>query len=196
MKKLIEKIKDTLSIFSSSKGFTLLELLVVVLIIGILAAIALPQYKMAVTKSKVASILPIMRRWKDALAEYKLQHGTYCKVGIEVCSDWPSASDLGVNWPSSWKNGNESCSEDANACSDGYWNCEGGLQDDGSVECYVYGNSIFRIIMTQPDSYDVCGGNQDKIICEPISPEVDNICIKLGKPAGENEAGICTQIGG
>ena len=59
------------------KGFTLIEMLVVVLIIGILAGIALPQYQMAVTKAKVASILPLMRRWKDAMYEYKLQHGSY-----------------------------------------------------------------------------------------------------------------------
>ncbi len=68
---------------TNKKAFTLIELLVVVLIIGILAAVALPQYTAAVEKSRAAEALLTAKTITDAQNRYFLENNTYA-------SEWDS----------------------------------------------------------------------------------------------------------
>ena len=60
---------------SNKRGFTLIELLVAVLIIGILAAVALPQYQKAIMKSRLAQWDVMFNTAQKAIDAYLLENG-------------------------------------------------------------------------------------------------------------------------
>src|SRR5579864_7370943 len=59
------------------KGFTLIELMIVVAIIGILAAIAIPAYQNYTIRAQVTEGLNLADGWKTAVAEYYANNGTW-----------------------------------------------------------------------------------------------------------------------
>jgi type IV pilus assembly protein PilA len=77
------------------KGFTLIELMIVVAIIGILAAIAIPAYQNYTIRAQVTEGLSLADGWKTGIAEYYAQNGAFptgCSAagsvagGLMVCA--------------------------------------------------------------------------------------------------------------
>ena len=76
----------------NKNGFTLVELLVVVLIIGVLAAMALPQYQKAAEKAKAMQAITLLKAIYDAQTRYFLANNTYAdkfdELDVTIPANW------------------------------------------------------------------------------------------------------------
>ncbi len=61
----------------TKKGFTLIELMIVVAVIGVLAAVALPQYQKYIGKSEAASALATLSGLRTNIEAYTLEQGSF-----------------------------------------------------------------------------------------------------------------------
>jgi len=84
-------------------GFTLIELLVVVLIIGILAAVAVPQYQKAVEKSKSAQALVMLKNVYQAAKAYELANGSWPTSWDVLAVEIPWTGHTAAMSPAYWK---------------------------------------------------------------------------------------------
>ncbi|MEE8417578.1 MAG: prepilin-type N-terminal cleavage/methylation domain-containing protein [candidate division Zixibacteria bacterium] len=82
----------------NSKGFTLIELMIVVVIIGILAALAIPRFMRSTTKSKQSEAKQLLKQIYTMQRAYRQEFNAYCLSGVTASATAQTAyARLGVD---------------------------------------------------------------------------------------------------
>ncbi|WP_432634113.1 type IV pilin protein [Candidatus Avelusimicrobium sp.] len=100
---------------TATAGFTLIELLVVVLIIGILAAVAVPQYEKVVEKTRAMEAVGLVRSVRHAQELYYMQNSRYASSLDSLTLSFPQSLAKNFHWdgPEQLKNGRFAISRSA-----------------------------------------------------------------------------------
>ena len=164
-----------------NNGFTLIELLVVVLIIGILAAIALPQYEKAVNRARFANLKTLVASFVEAANVYKMANGT-----------WPdNFDDMGLSLPEDFQISTATLSNMNYTCG----------QNNKIYCCIIPGKSTISSVM-------ICGQNdesfayhyfldkgQDYCIAKENNQPAAKMCHSLTRRTGQTLWGLYTPGG-
>ena len=151
-----------------NRAFTLIELLVVVLIIGILVAIALPQYQKAVLKSRTGQLLISVKTVREAIHSYELAKGIWPTTFDQIDLDLPLTNGsgtickLGVGSGITSKNGKDFSI--VLGSKDNHWNDIFGVFTDGPYKCtgFAYVKGFTALL------------EDDELYCVEIIPSADS----------------------
>ena len=149
----------------NKKGFTLIELLVVVLIIGILAAVALPQYFKAVEKSRSTEALSIMGSISAAMERARLVSKDNKYPGSLGSLDIEIANTSGVTVTSNtWDSNNFNFEVSA-----------AGVPPDGKIKATRKGSSSYTLERNYYTGKITCNDSTGTGVAS-----VSGICASLG----------------
>ena len=131
----------------NNQAFTLIELLVVVLIIGILAAVAVPQYKRAVHQARFTQLLTLSKTIVDAENAYYMENGVYAD----------RADALDIQYPIR-NNGTQFGDNQTWGCSFDYANGVGG---NPRANCSLVSPSVVLQWEFQTNKFNCCTYSDD-----------------------------------
>ena len=163
-------------------GFTLIELLVVVLIIGILAAVAVPQYQKAVDKVRTSELFAIVKNLKVQQEVFYLANGHYAADCEELGADMPSGfENTGDNNIFTLTKGNITISL---TCSNGYGTRVRGGIKSADESLWLGIESFFDHYKDEDAHIEIDQGRQGKNFCASVTPPSirgAKVCKSLGK---------------
>jgi prepilin-type N-terminal cleavage/methylation domain-containing protein len=160
-------------------GFTLIELLVVVLIIGILAAVAVPQYKKAVEKSRATQAITLLKSVAEAYKTNLMATGSHATTFDQLDIDIPFSGT--TPWSDILR--------DAHSNAD--WSLQLGLttKDDHTPSAVIFMGRIsgkytgtgfaYFIDGWEDPKYYLGGPHADTLSCMEQSSVVNTYCKKL-----------------